>query len=375
MSLPDTILNLAAAILRLRKSRQPPEPGVMRILVIRRNRLGDMIYTVPLLHALRRHHPHAHISVACDPPGAPIAQACEAVNELIVLASGWNPWQATYKNAAALQNFDVVIAAKGGFDRRLATLTRLTNAPTRIGFESSFGAGLRYYTDPVTLPESAKDEHQIETLLRLLQPMGMVRSTAYSVNLSLSVPEESRAFAAEIRSKPPFTETPGYMLINYSSTAPLKFREEDFIALARRILGSTNLAIGFVAAPLDQQLTHEIAMCMASKRVIALETPSPMDLAALMEKALVVFTPEGGAAHLAAAMNTPALVLWSEGPFDKWHSRGKRHAYVHAERGEKFVPVDRVWEALQPFLHMRTDALEHMMDDVYEPPRPPELSS
>ncbi len=323
MSLPTALLNFAAASLRVRAAPRPEQSGTPRILVIRRNRLGDMIYTVPLLHALRRHNPGAHIAVACDPPGAPIAAACEAVNEVITLASGWNSYQAAYKNATALQSYDVVIAAKGGFDRRLAVLTRLTNAPTRIGFEPAFGAGLRYFTDPVTLPDKATDEHQIETLMRLLQPMGMVRTTALSVDLSLQVPEASRAFAAELRSHPPFTDMPGYMLINYSSTVARKFREEDFIALARRILGATNLAIAFVAAPLDQQLTHEIAMCMASKRVVSLDTPGPMDLAALMERALVVFTPEGGAAHLAAAMDTPALVLWSEGPFKKWHSRGQ----------------------------------------------------
>jgi heptosyltransferase-3 len=374
MSLPGSILNFAAATLRVRSPRQPLPPGIRRILVIRRNRLGDMIYTVPLLHALRRHNPNAHIAVACDQPGVPIAQNCEAVNEVIELATAWNPWQAAYRNAAALQTYDVVIAAKGGFDRRLAVLTRLTNAPTRIGFEPSYGAGIPYYTDPVMLPDAASDEHQIETLLRLLHPLGVVRPTAFGVNLSLRVPDESREFAAELRSKPPFTETPGYMLINYSSTAPLKFREEDFIALARRILGATNLAIGFVAAPWDQQTTREIAMCMASKRVIALDTPSPMDLAALLEKALVFFTPEGGAAHLAAALDTPALVLWSEGPFKKWHSRGKRHAFVHAERGEKLVPVDRVWQELQPFLQVRDDSVDQMMQDMFEPPRPPELS-
>jgi ADP-heptose:LPS heptosyltransferase len=99
-----------------------------------------------------------------------------------------------------------------------------------------------------------------------------------------------------------------------------------------------------------------------------------MDLAALLEKALVFFTPEGGAAHLAAALDTPALVLWSEGPFKKWHSRGKRHAFVHAERGEKLVPVDRVWQELQPFLQVRDDSVDQMMQDMFEPPRPPELS-
>ncbi len=116
-------------------------------------------------------------------------------------------------------------------------------------------------------------------------------------------------------------------------------------------------------------------MCMGSKRVVALETPGPMDLAALLEKALVLFTPEGGAAHMAAAMNTPALVMWSEGPFEKWRSRGWRHAYVHAERGEKLVPLDRVWQALTPFLHTSEQSLNSILDDVLEQPRPPELSS
>jgi heptosyltransferase-3 len=375
MSLHGAILNLAAASLRLRALRRPVESATLRILVIRRNRLGDMIYTLPLLHALRRHNPGAHIAVACDLPGAPIAESCEAVNEVVVLANGWNSWQAAYKNAAALQNYDVVIAAKGGFDRRLALLARLTNSPMRIGFERALGSGLLYYTHPVKLPDDAKDEHQIETILRLLRPLGVVRTTAHSVNLSLRVPEASLAFAAETRSNPPFTDAGGYMLINISSTVPLKFREEDFIALTRRILGATNLVVGLVGALTDQQLTHEIAMCMGTKRVIAVDTPGPMDLAAMLESALVFFTPEGGAAHLAAAMNTPALVLWSEGPFKKWHSRGKRHAYVHAEPGEDFVPVDRVWQALLPFLHATEGNMENLMQDIVDEPRPPELSS
>jgi hypothetical protein len=49
-------------------------------------------------------------------------------------------------------------------------------------------------------------------------------------------------------------------------------------------------------------------------------------------------------------MNLPALVLWSEGPFKKWHSRASSHVFVHAGRGEKSIPLERVWETLQPLL-------------------------
>jgi heptosyltransferase-3 len=376
MSFFRTVLNLLAQPLKLRRRHRPRRhPANPRILVIRRNRMGDMIYTLPLLHTLRRHFPKAHLAVVCDPLGEPIARACPAVNDVIVLEPGWNPWQAAFKNAARLQDYDWVIAAKGGFDRRLAVLARLTNAAVRIGFARRADRPSAYYTDPVALPGEPNEEHQIDTLLRLLKPLGMVRSTGFTADLNLRVPDSAREFAAEILGRSAFASSSRFMLINLSSTARLKFREEDFIALARHVLGSTDLAIGFIATPADQPKAQEIAMCMGSKRIIAVETPEPLDLAALLEQAALLITPEGGAAHLAAAVDTPALVLWSEGPFKKWHSRGRNHAFVHAEPGEETIPVERVWQALQPFLTLKKNDVEKKWADLLELPPSPDFMS
>jgi ADP-heptose:LPS heptosyltransferase len=375
MSLYGKILNLTAMPLRLRRKLRPRLHATdPRILVIRRNRMGDMIYTLPLLHALRRHFPEGHITVACDPLGAPIASSCAAVNEVLLLETSWNPWVAAVINASHLQNYDWVLAAKGGFDRRLAVMTRLTNAAVRIGFEKKIGAKSPHYTDPVPLPPAQHEEHQVDTLLRLLKPLGLVKATAMSGDLHLRVPDASRQFADEVLSKPPFHPFPRYLLINFSSTVGLKFREEDFIAITRRLLTSTDLAIGYVAALGDQQKAVEVADCMASKRVVAIPTPGPLDLAALLERAAFLLTPEGGAAHLAAAMGTPALVLWSEGPFKKWYSRGKNHAYVHAEPGEKTIPLERVWTAIQPFLPPENEAAPPADYDLPEVPPPTRIA-
>jgi len=333
---------LSLRVFRQRKAKESPP----RILVIRRNRMGDMIYTLPLLHALRRHYPQAQLTVACDPAGAAIARACEAVNEVIVLQKSWVPGFALLKNAARLQNFDWVIAAKGGFDRRLAMLARLTNAEIRIGFVQNVDQPSSY-TDPVAPPDDPFNEHQIETLLRLLKPLGVQAVNAYAVDLSLTVPEASREFAEAILAQPAFRR---FMLINISSTVRLKFRDEDFIALATQILGATDLTIGLVFAPADRVKGEFLAEQMASERVVVVATPGPLDLAALLEKAVCLFTPEGGAAHLAASVKAPAVVLWSEGPFKKWHSRAPNHVFVHAEKGERTVPVGRVWEALGPVI-------------------------
>ena len=133
------------------------------------------------------------------------------------------------------------------------------------------------------------------------------------------------------------------------------------------MLNLTELAIGLVAAPEDQQKAHEIAICMGSKRIGAVTTPGPLELAALMEKAVFVITPEGGAAHLAAAMRRPAVILWTEGTLDPWRARHERHVFVEALPGEEAIPIDRVWDAMQPFLTLKSADVDKSWEDALRP--------
>jgi ADP-heptose:LPS heptosyltransferase len=338
----------------------------LRILCIMSGGMGDAIDTLPLFNALRRHFPHADLTVACDPAGAPVAMASAAVNAVIVLHSSWSAWLAALKNARHLQNFDWAIAAASDFDRCLALMTRLSNATTRIGFERHVQPPSAYFTDPLPLPE--KEEHQVDSLLRLLKPLGMVRTTALSSDLSLRVPDTARVFATQVLSQPPFSVFHYYLLINLTRTPGLKFREEDFIELIGRLLSSTPFVIGLVAAPADQPVAFEIASVMGSDRITAVDTPEALDLAGLLEGASFLLTPEGTIAHLAGAVGTPALVLWHGDSFASRHSRGRRHTFVHAEPGEAIIPVDRVWQAMVPFLGSHQERLDQKMTDILDLP-------
>jgi heptosyltransferase-3 len=353
-----TLISAQARMLRVLAGRRPkarsPEAQA-RILCLTRAGIGEMVDTVPLFHALRRHYPHAHLAVACDPAVAPLAQACESVNEVIVLKRSWIPWKAALQNGARLQHYDWVVAAKGACDSRLAVLARLSNAAIRVGFERRGVRHSAWYTDSVALPDRGAGEHRIDTLLRLLKPLGVVKTTGWSADLSLRVPDSARELAAEIREQPPFEASPGFILINLSGATPPRFREQDFIELAGRVLSSTHFVIGLTAAPADEPKAAEIAMCMGSKRIVALNAMEPLELAALIEEAAFLITPENDVAHLAAGVGTPALILWSRGDFKKCHSRGRRHVFVHAEPNEKNIPVERVWQALQSFLAVNDD--------------------
>ncbi|MDD5262146.1 MAG: glycosyltransferase family 9 protein [Methylacidiphilales bacterium] len=348
MDLLFTLVDLAARPLKLfRKNPARAAGSGLRILVIRRNRMGDMIYTLPLLHAIRKRHPTARLAVACDAAGAPIAKASGSVDEVIVLKPSWNRWIGIFKNAARLQDYDCVIAAKGGYDKRLAVLVRLTNAPQRIGFARQTGRPCRFYAHAVNPPENPHGEHQIETQLRLLAPLGIQDATP---DLHLNIPPESRDRARQILQSQPFLSHPGFVLINISCNRPVKFNDEDYAALIGSLLKNTDYAVGIVCAPADRDRAQRVVLRVGRDRAAVADTPESLDLAALLQQAAFFITPEGGAAHLSAATQTPTLVLWS-GHYQKWRPRGERHILVEAVDGESSIPQDRILQALAPMFH------------------------
>ena len=343
---------LLALIASLLQRNDPSSPhGRPRLVVIRRHRLGDMLYTLPLLHALRRGLPQAHLAVACDPPGAPIVRACGVVDQVIVLGSRWSRWISLLNNATRLQGFDVAVAAKGGFDLRLATLARLTNAGMRIGFEPPVSAPSAFYTHPVSPPPDPHAEHQIETLFRLLAPLNLSSPTFQADMLRLTVPAESRDFARRLLEASPFAGS-SFALINISCNRPVQFGIGDYEEIIRHFLDKTSLAVGIVSAEPDRATARELAGRFSTGRVAAVATPGALDLAALLESASLFLTPEGGAAHLSSATQTPTVVLWS-GHYGKWRPRGERHVLVEAAAHESAIPVDRVWQAAESLMAVR----------------------
>ncbi len=320
-----------------------------RILVIRRNRMGDMLCTLPLLQVLRTHFPAAHITVACDTPGGPIAGACPAVDRVIVLDATWTRRLPPVFNAVRLQNHDWVIVAKGGFDRRLARLARLTHAAVTIGFDPVAPERSDYYTHPVALPKDGNLEHQIETQLRLVGPLDISPPRFDPEMLRLRLPGAALQVAHETLARPPFAAARGFGLINLSSNRPVRFRTEDFVAVIRHLLKTTELAIGVVGVPRDEAVVRGLVRRFPADRVGAVATPGPLDLAALLERAAVFLTPEGGAAHLSSSTQTPTVVMF-DAPYGKWHPRGPRHVVIEGELATGAFSAGRVCAALDSLL-------------------------
>ena len=123
-----------------------------RILLIKLSAIGDVIHTIPLLNALRRHYPSARIDWLSKPTPAEFIRDLPAVDEVLIY--GENHTEVPRYNWDGITHFvrlirdhrflamlsrlrkaryDLVIDMQG--QMRSGFLSKVTGAPVRIGFD------------------------------------------------------------------------------------------------------------------------------------------------------------------------------------------------------------------------------------------------
>lgn len=132
------------------------------ILLIRLRLIGDVVLTTPVIRAVRRAYPDAHLSYLVEPHAASAVTGNPHLNDVIVapLLSGWPRWRADALLAARLRRdrFDTVIDFHGG--PRSSLLTWLSGAPRRIGYDVSGRSWM--YSERVHRPRVHRQRHSVE---------------------------------------------------------------------------------------------------------------------------------------------------------------------------------------------------------------------
>jgi lipopolysaccharide heptosyltransferase II len=109
----------------------------VRIVLLRLRLIGDVVFTTPLIRALRRARPDAHLAYVVEPGAAPIVTNNPWLDEVIVAprTRGLRRLAADVRLARELRSrrFDVAVDLHGG--PRSAWLTWASGARERIGYD------------------------------------------------------------------------------------------------------------------------------------------------------------------------------------------------------------------------------------------------
>jgi ADP-heptose:LPS heptosyltransferase len=144
-----------------------------RILLVRLREIGDVIFTTPAVHALRRRFPAAHLTYVVEPAAAPVVVHNPHLDRVLIAKRlpGLRGLAADLAFGRQLRadRYDLAIDFHGG--PRASLLTWLSGAPERIGYEIAARGWM--YTTRVARPRALRPRHSVENQWDLLAPLGI----------------------------------------------------------------------------------------------------------------------------------------------------------------------------------------------------------
>lgn len=297
--------------------REQGSPGELRVLLIRLRLLGDVVFTTPLVRALRREFPAARLTYLVEPAAAPVVAGNPHLDEVIVVPKrrGIARLRDDYRLARRLrcERFDIVLDLHGG--PRAAWLSWATGAPMRIGYTLPGRSWM--YTHPVRRPPDLGARHSVVNQWDLLGPLGVPPPDP--ARDSIEMPEDpaaSRRVEARLRA---LGIGPEHQIVVIHVSAGNPFRRwptDAFADLAARLAGGGgHRRVVMTSGPSEAEAAARIAA--AARRQLGSAGHQVVDpvldvaeLRALTSRAAVYIGGDSGPLHVASATTTPIVALF-----------------------------------------------------------------
>jgi len=295
--------------------------SINNILVSRLRFMGDVILTTPLLAALRKACPQAHIGYLAESPYAELLRDHPHVDEVFTLTRGGGAAAARLVRALRRVRWDAAIDLFG--NPRSALLLFLSGARLRIGGDYR---GRRWlYTHRISddgVRRSAIDYH-----LRYLSPLGIVAGERTThIHVSGAAAAAARALLAGMG-----YDVDGVIVgLHPGATWPAKrWHAERFAALADR-LADEGLQVLFTLGPGETERIDTI-LGMTRHAFVRPQILPLRSLAAVLQQLTVFVSNDCGPLHLAPAVGTRTVGIFGPGEPDIWfpYEEAAGHRLVH----------------------------------------------
>ena len=289
----------------------------MKILLVRLRLIGDVVFTTPLLRALRRRYPDARLTYLVEPPAAAVLHGNPHIAELIVVPrlSGLGRVRGDIALARRLrrQRFDVAIDLHGG--PRSAWLAWGSRAPMRIGYPIRGRAWMYTHIVPRTPDLAAR--HSVANQWDLLAPLGI--AAPEPLRDPVEMPEDSNAAERVTQRLASLQIGPANPIVVIHVSAGNPFRRwpaESFEALVEQLVRrDPGRRILLTSGPSDAAAARRIADG-ARARLGALAAAVPQtgdfdlaELRSLIARAAVYIGGDSGPLHIASTTRTPIVAL------------------------------------------------------------------
>ena len=288
----------------------------MKILLVRLRLIGDVVFTTPLVRALRRTHTDAHLTYVVEPMAAPVVRNNPHLDSVIVIPkrTGLARWRDDLSFARRLraETFDIAIDLHGG--PRSAWLTWASGAPMRIGYRTAGRTWM--YTHVIERSDDLLPRHSVAKQWDLLAPLGIDACEPARDATEMQGDPATEARSTRVLHDAGVGPLDPLILMHVSAGNPFRrWPPEAFAAVAvelarrdpaRRVIVTSGPSDEGAARAIVDQARERLGAAAAAVSHGRIDLA---ELHALAARAAVYIGGDSGPLHIAATTQTPIVAL------------------------------------------------------------------
>lgn len=345
-----------------------PLTAAPKILVLRRDNIGDLVCTTPMFRALREHYPAACIVALVNSYTRPVLENNPDIDRVFAYTKakhrtpGISVLRVYWERLRLIlrlrhMRFDYIILAAPRFLPRVSRLARLIRPRHIIGFADPARRGGHYIDMGVgSLP--SQPMHEVEDVFRLLEPFGIhgVPPPAHVV------PQQDEvAWVEAMMRQLGWPDGNLRVAVHISARKPSqRWPTQRFIQLIKRFHKTHNATFVLLWSPGDENnplhpgddaMAGEMIGALEGVPVMACPTHQLARLIAALSLCDCVVCSDGGAMHLAAALARPILCFFGKSDSVRWRPWAVPHVLLQpATLDVADISVDDAAEGMEKLL-------------------------
>ncbi|OQB09430.1 MAG: Lipopolysaccharide core heptosyltransferase RfaQ [Candidatus Omnitrophica bacterium ADurb.Bin205] len=333
----ESFLSAARRVLRPGESRGlgfvlPHE--YKRILVVRTDRIGDVVLSTPVIKVLRDNYPHAFIAMMVSPHSKEIVEGNPYLDEVVLYDKDAKEkgWLSSIKFSRKLNKskFDIAIILHP--TNRVHLISYLAGIPKRIGYDRKMGFLL---TDKFSHTKQLGQKHELEYNLDLLENLGL---RIDDKKLFMPIRSASEEWAEDFFKSQGINNADKLLLINPAASCPSKIWPSDrFAQVAERLAQRYGLKVIIVCGPKDVFIAEKVIAQMKIPAYSLAGKVSLSQLASLLKRSALFISNDSGPVHIASALGVAVISIFGrkqKGLSPKrWGPIGIRGKALHKDVG------------------------------------------
>jgi lipopolysaccharide heptosyltransferase II len=305
-----------------------------RVLIVRTDRLGDVLLSTPVIKALRQKLPQAYISMLVSPYTKDALDGNPDLDEIITFDKDVKNkgWMAGFKFIQVLKKkkFDLAIVLHP--TTRMHSLVFLSGIPKRLGYDCKLGFLL---TDRIKHTKQYGQKHESEYALDLLRYLEI---DPVDKTLFMPIKQESEKWVEVLFSQVGIKDGDKLLVIHPAASCPSRiWPAERFAEVADKLVQKYGFKTIIVSSPGDAQKAQEVIKHMGSKALNLAAKTSVSQLASVLKRSQLFISTDSGPMHVACALGVPVITIFGRSQAglspQRWGPLGERSRVLHKTVG------------------------------------------